>query len=351
MATTDLSSTVFDGIASRQIVLDEGQKDLVAEVSAWLSPSLSAPLAEDAPVGFFVHGAAGRGKTWLLGEIFNAVDLPDSAKRRIHFHEFFLALQKRLGAKVSARNAIASTVEDLLDGTELFYFDELHVQDPGAAALLNKLLAEIAQRRVPTLITSNYAPESLLPHRVYHHVVQPGIDTLRASFTVRELVGDTDYRLLGGGSTTRFASGQWIVSPAEPSPDAGTDTVIPGITPIEPAEATTVLKDHHQIPALAVRKNCVIFDAVTLLESPVTSKDVLDLVASYNEWVLVGLPPLSKLSRPARHRIVTVVDVLVDADAKLTVTSTVAREKLDDVAKPPADMFRALSRLQLLGTA
>lgn len=370
-ASTTLSSAVLDRVSNGGLHLDDGQQALVEEVCAWLAPALegaggtpsgtSAPSAPETPVGVFVHGSAGRGKTWLLGQIFASADLPDSAKRRIHFHEFFLALQKRLGARVSAKDAIEATVEDLLDGTRLFFFDELHVQDPGAAALLNKLLAEIAQRRVPTLITSNYAPESLLPHPVYHHVVQPGIDTLRASFTVRELAGDTDYRRQGD-SSARFASGEWVVVPDDVAgvgaaghaggpTSSGLTVSVPGQADLEPAEATTVLKDHHSLAALAVRDRCVIFDARVLLESPVTSKDVLDLVASYDEWILLGLPPLSELSRPARQRLVTVVDILVDADAALTVTSTVAREDLNDVADPPADMFRALSRLQLLGSA
>lgn len=346
------------------VTLDAEQDHLLQQVGDWLDQALATDQGTaarpessgtDSPVGWFVHGSAGRGKTWLLGQIFSAAPVPESAKRRVHFHQFFLALQKRLGAKVSARSAIDATVEDLLDGTRLFFFDELHVQDPGAAALLNRLLAEIAQRRVPTLITSNYAPEGLLPHRVYHHVVQPGIDTLRREFTVRELLGTTDYRRRGGGSGTRFASGAWVITDAAvgdagtPVPHGGAAAAAAGFAPASASEATTVLKDHHAVPALAARQDQVVFDARTFLESPVTSKDLLDLAAQFRDWVFVDVPPLSQLSRPARQRLVTAVDVLVDADIRLTVTSEVSRSAVSDVAAPPTDWFRTASRLDMLG--
>lgn len=357
-----------------EITLDAEQDQLLGQVGAWLDLAcLDGALTEgradsragdqperqphNLPVGWFIHGSAGRGKTWLLGRLFAAAPVPEASKRRVHFHQFFLALQERLGARISARDAIEATVEDLLAGTRLFFFDELHVQDPGAAALLNRLLAEIATRRVPTLITSNYAPEGLLPHRVYHHVVQPGIDTLRTAFEVRELLGATDYRRLGGGSSTRFASGTWVLThSAMPDdiasvPPADAASAAAGTVSVTASEATTVLKDHHTLAALAVRGGQVVFDARTFLESPVTSKDLLDLAAQFDEWLLLDLPPLSELTRPTRQRLVTTVDVLVDADIKLTVTSRVPRSAVADIVDPPADWFRAASRLDMLGEA
>ncbi|MGO3151702.1 MAG: cell division protein ZapE [Galactobacter sp.] len=341
---------------SGEISLDSAQEHLLGQLGSWLDRALEEEPPAGIPVGCFVHGSAGRGKTWLLGQVFAAAPVPEANKRRVHFHQFFLALQERLGAKVSAHTAIEATVQDLLSGTRLFFFDELHVQDPGAAALLNRLLAEIAERHIPTLITSNYAPEGLLPHRVYHHVVQPGIETLRRCFEVRELLGATDYRRLGGGAGTRFASGAWVVSRGS-MPDGGTSippataaSAMAGIAPVAASEATTVLKDHHALPALAVRSRQVVFDALTFLESPVTSKDMLDLASLFDDWVLLDVEPLSRLSRPARQRLVTMVDVLVDADIRLTVTSQVQRAAMSDVADPPTDWFRAASRLDMLGT-
>ena len=67
-------------------------------------------------------------------------------KRQVHFHDFFRGLQQQLGAKSSMREAIEVTLQDLLTGTELFFFDELHVQDPASAVLLNRLLADRRKR-------------------------------------------------------------------------------------------------------------------------------------------------------------------------------------------------------------
>ncbi|WP_240740008.1 cell division protein ZapE [Leucobacter triazinivorans] len=189
------------------------------------------------PSGFYVHGPAGRGKTRLMEEIFQAAPIPESQKRRVHFHTFFQELQSRFGAQLSARAAIEATVEDLLDRVRLFFFDELHVHDPGGASLLNRLLDALARRSIATLITSNSEPEGLLPDPVTHHVFVPGIRVLRQRFAVRVLDGGADYRREGGPrSTTGFGSGRWILAS---DVDAVAGLVLP-----DADERTTVLHGH-----------------------------------------------------------------------------------------------------------
>jgi cell division protein ZapE len=52
----------------------------------------SALLGTSAPTrpGLYLHGAVGRGKSWLLDGFFQAIPIVE--KQRLHFHEFFLTL-------------------------------------------------------------------------------------------------------------------------------------------------------------------------------------------------------------------------------------------------------------------
>ncbi|WP_053382613.1 cell division protein ZapE [Leucobacter celer] len=338
--TTGIAVAVEESAAARGIVLDAEQRALLDEVAAFLEGRVESG-GETA--GFYVHGPAGRGKTWLMSEIFRAAPLPESRKRRVHFHTFFQELQRRFGARMSARAAIEETVEELLSGAQLFFFDELHVHDPGGASLLNRLLDELTRRGVPTLLTSNYEPEGLLPNPVYHHVFVPGIRIIRERFAVRVLDGGADYRRAGGSrSEAGFGSGRWLLSSDESAireaglalPDAG--------------ERTTVLHGHRALHALAARGSEIWFDFSDLLEATSIAEDYLDLTANFDSWVLSGVPPLSRASREARQRFVALLDVLVHADLPLTVLAETDRAGLVDIEDPPADLFRAESRLALL---
>ncbi|WP_370726580.1 cell division protein ZapE [Leucobacter japonicus] len=354
---SQLTDRVGHAAAARGIDLDAPQRELLTEIAElaehWADPA--------APVGAFVHGPAGRGKTWLMSEIFTAVDVPEAAKRRVHFHTFFQELQRRFGAQMTAREAIDDTVDELLDGAELFFFDELHVHDPGGASLLNRLIAELVERRIPTLFTSNYAPEGLLANPVFHHVVEPSVRLIREHFAVRTLDGGTDYRTAGSAAgdarpATGFASGRWIAVPT--GTPAASAVSAAQLTPPTAAEATQVLDGHRTLRALAVRpvdsatshsSSEIWFSFDDLLEASSIAEDFLDLAAQHGHWVLVGVPPLSRASREARQRFVALLDVLVHADLPLTVFASTDRAGLVDIADPPADLFRTVSRLALLG--
>ncbi|UOR02316.1 cell division protein ZapE [Leucobacter allii] len=401
-----LETAVVAAAEARGIALDAAQRAVLGEAATILTAAGSRPDAS-APVGLFLHGPAGRGKTWLMTELFRAAPLPDAAKRQVHFHTFFQELQRRFGARLSARDAIEETVASLLDGTALFFFDELHVHDPGGASLLNRLVAELCARGVPTLLTSNYAPELLLDSPVYHHVVEPSVRLIRERFAVRDLDAGIDYRRLRGagghgpgsipapgsvlgsapesaaesaaqsgpsgepGSEARdrsaephggarqgFAAGRWIVVPSDRDADAALTAA--GFLPPEPGEATTVLEGHRALRARADRARAagtaaraaageIWFDFAELLEAPSIAQDYLDLVATHDRWVLTGVPPLAAASREARQRFVALIDVLAHAEATLVVCAATDRASFATVSDPPPDLFRAESRLALLG--
>lgn len=232
-----------------------------------------------------------------------------------------------------------------LDGTRLFFFDELHVHDPGGAALLNHLVAALVEHGIPTIFTSK-EPEKLLENRIYHHVVEPTIALIRDRFEVRTLDTGTDYRKAGGTSTeSNFASGHWIVA-ADPEQVAG--SLPTGLQAPLADEATTVLDGHRGVRARAVRDREVWFDFADLLESTSIARDYLELAERFDTWVLTGVPPLAAASRAARQRFVSLTDVLVHHDRRLTVVAEVDRATFAEIEDPPVDLFRAESRLALL---
>lgn len=329
------------------VTLDLPQRELTGEVVEFLQrAAVSGSTKSLEHAGFFVYGPPGRGKTWLMSELFKAAPFPAETKQWIHFHEFFRSLQQKFGALTSTREAIDETLMELLTDTRLLFFDELHVHDPGSAALLNRLLDEITRQGIPTLITSNYEPEGLLPDLMFHHVIEPGIKSIRDNFVVSTLDGGTDYRSQSLSPATCFASGAWLVcTAAQNADDVLRDA---GLTPPVAEETTTVLSDHRVLQASAVRGSEVWFDFRALLESRSTTSDYLDLADHFDTWVLTNVPRLAQTDPASRQRLVTLIDVLVDRDIQLIVCAEVPRDQLVDIPDPPTDLFRTQSRLALL---
>lgn len=333
--------------AAGGVTLDPAQRQLAATVTDFLQNAAgSGSTTALEHTGFYVYGPPGRGKTWLMSELFAAASFPVETKKQVHFHDFFRSLQQQFGAQTSTREAIDATLVELLTGTELLFFDELHVHDPGSAALLNRLLAEIAHRGIPTLITSNYEPAGLLPDLMFHHVVEPGIKVIQENFCVMTLDGGTDYRSLNIARDVGFASGQWLTTAPR---QLGNDALIAaGLTPPVDTESTTVLDGHRTLRVKAVRGSEIWFDFADLLSSSSVTSDYLELAEYFTSWVLINVPRLSQTDPASRQRLVTLIDVLVDRDIPLTVCSEVSREELVDIDDPPVDLFRAQSRLGLL---
>lgn len=196
------------------------------------------------------------------------------------------------------------------------------MHDPGSVALLNRLLAEIAAQGIPTLITSNYEPESLLSDPTFHHVIEPSIRTLRSNFQIETLDGGNDYRKYGAAERgSGFAAGRWLV--AGLGQDSHNVLIAAGLMPPRQDEAVTVLEGHRALRASAVRDTEIWFD-------------------------FTSVPRLSQAEPAARQRFVTLIDVLVERDFPLTVCSEVALDAFVDIAEPPPDLFRTHSRLKLL---
>jgi cell division protein ZapE len=334
---------------STGVTLDPLQQNLAQSVANFLLATTEEGSTDaEGQTGFFIYGPPGRGKTWLMTQLFAAAPFTVDTKRHVHFHDFFRTLQQQLGPNTSTRKAIDATLTELLTGTELFFFDELHVHDPGSAALLNNLLAEIVERGIPTLVTSNYEPEGLLPDAMFHHVIEPSIKLLRNNFEVQVLDAGTDYRTHHVARDTGFASGKWLTT----GPEKDTASVLQqaGLVPPKADEAVSVLDGHRALHAAAVRENQIWFDFSALLDSRSTTVDYMELAEQFDSWVLLNVPRLSETGPAARQRFVTLIDVLVERDLPLTVCAEVTSDAFVDLPDPPPDLFRTKSRLALLGS-
>lgn len=178
----------------------------------------------------YLFGAVGRGKSWLLDGFFQA--LPITQKRRLHFHQFFAQLHQGMFSHRLQDDALEVALDELLQDCRVLCFDEFHVHDIGDAMLITRLFKALFKRRILLLVTSNYAPEGLLPNPLYHARFKPVIELINTHMQVMEVGGPHDYRSQTRHSAHQIFTQGHYVWPATPAQRTALD--------LPPAEAPAV---------------------------------------------------------------------------------------------------------------
>ncbi|MEV6772735.1 cell division protein ZapE [Nocardia sp. NPDC051030] len=305
---------------TRDIVLDRDQ-----QIAADRLTAIAARVGKRwrRPRGLYLHGGPGRGKTMLMNRFFAAV--PSDRKRRYHFHAFFA----QLNAGIHEYGNIDASVDALLGNVDLLCFDEFHAHDSGDARLVARLLDTLFARHITLVVTSNYAPQDLMPNPLWHAMFVPTIDRILEHLDVLSVNGPQDYRRLSGRDTG-FAAGHYLVGPCEVTGSAE--------VPIA----------HRRMHARAAENATLVVDFAEICGIPVSAADFLELAERYRHWTICAVPAMGTVEADWVMRFVNLIDVLYDADLDVTIHADIPLAELGAEVKRVPDLYRTVSRLSEL---
>ena len=285
--------------------------------------------------GLYLHGAVGRGKSWLLDGFFQAIPL--AQKQRVHFHEFFARLHQGMFGHREQADALATTLDEMLSDCRVLCFDEFHVHDIGDAMLITRLFKALFRREILLLVTSNYPPEGLLPNPLYHARFKPVIDLINARMLVMEVGGPHDYRSHARTHAQQlFTQGQYVW-PATPAQRHAANLPATGAAAIALAVGT------RHLPARYCEGRAVGFNFADLCDQPTAVMDYLELCRRFDHWIIDQLPNLADCSIAAQQRFINLVDVLYDQDKHLILLGQ--RSLRESLHADAIDLARTRSRL------
>jgi cell division protein ZapE len=302
----------------------------------WLA-RLATRWRRPAPVpGLYLHGGVGRGKTFLVDLLHDA--LPTGASRRVHFHRFMRHVHDDLAGLRDQPDPLAVVARRLAE-RPLLVLDEFFVTDIGDAMILHELLRHLVDAGVTVVTTSNIAPQGLYRDGLQRARFVPAIELIERHCEVIELLGPTDYRL-----RALVRSPLWLVPPG-PASDARLAALYESLAPGSDRPERTIVVNDRPIHARRRGDGIAWFDFAELCEGPRAVADYIELAMSHNTVLVSGVPRFDDGSNDPARRFVHLVDEFYDRGVKLAATSEVPVSALYAGTRLPREFERTISRL------
>lgn len=335
-----------DYFAENNAVLDASQLNVATALEALYRQAQRSTgwlLQRPSPIGAYLWGRPGRGKTMLMDALFSRSTMP---ARRTHYHQFLRDLHQELALSNEGRadhlRALASRVAEQC---RLFCLDEFHLHDVADTILMERFLTVLLEHGVLVVLTSNYAPRQLLPDPLLHRHALGLIALVERNMTVLNLDSDTDYRY-----RVRATLPQYL----HPCGDAANESLRRLLTELGStpnAEPNIVHLCDRPVPACDVGEHYIWFSFDVICVGPRSHLDYLEVSERWDIVVVADIRQCQMQNTDALRRFIWLVDVLYDRRRRLLLASELPIDTMLSEAAPHVDMQRTQSRLAEMRSA
>lgn len=292
-----------------------------------------------APVGLYMFGGVGRGKTMLMDLFFDAVEF--EPKRRIHFHEFMAEVHELIGQsrKEVEGDPIPATAAVLAREARLLCFDELHVTDIADAMILGRLFRALFEAGVVMVSTSNAHPDELYRDGLNRPLFEPFIALLQKKLEILELKSQTDYRLEKLQGTPLY------FCPADKKARKAMDETFERLTGVAQGEPGVIEVKSRKVEIPQAAMGVARFDFDDLCGKPLGASDYLLIGHAYQIIMIDNVPVFEVVHRNQARRFINLIDTLYDNGVRLILSADAQPDDLYAIPRGGELFERTASRL------
>jgi cell division protein ZapE len=292
-----------------------------------------------APMGLYLCGPVGRGKSMLMDLFFAAV--PGMRKRRVHFHAFMLEVHDRIEQerRERMREPIAKVAADIAAEAALLCFDEFQVDNIADAMILDRLFTALLDAGIVVVATSNRPPDELYEHGLHRERFLPFIALLKEKLYVLELDSGCDYRL------ARLRGTRVYHYPRDEAAHQALEAAFAELTDAAPGASTTLVVKGRPLAVPRAARNVAWFGFADLCAKPLGAADYLAIVERFAAIIVEGIPRLGREQRNEARRFNILVDTLYEARTLLIASAEVPPGEIYIAGDGTFEFRRTISRL------
>ena len=292
-----------------------------------------------APMGLYLYGPVGRGKSMLMDLFFAAV--PGLRKRRVHFHAFMLEVHDRIEQERRAETdaPIFKVAADIAHEAALLCFDEFQVDDIADAMIFGRLFTALFEAGVVVVATSNLAPDRLYEHGLQRELFLPFIALLKERLNVLELDGGRDWRL------SRLVGKPTFYHPLDEPAQQALERVFAELADGAPGDSMTLLVKGRSLVVPRAARGVAWFTFAELCEKPLAAADYLSIAERFSALIIQAIPRLGSRQRDAAKRFNILIDTLYEARTLLIASAEVPPEEIYAAGDGTFEFKRTVSRL------
>ena len=295
------------------------------------------------PMGLYIHGGVGRGKSMLMDMFFDKSTV--ECKRRVHFHEFMIEVQEKLHAwRKQAKDdrdddPIIPIADDIAKDAWLLCFDEFHVVDIADAMILGRLFEALFKRGVIFVATSNFAPDILYKDGLNRELFLPFINLIKEKLDILHLASPTDYR------HERLMHMQVYLSPLGKATMEALEQDFAALTEGAIAEPGELELKGRTLAVSRAARGVAWFSFEELCAEARGAVDYIAVAERYHTIILDGVPKMPEARRNEAKRFILLIDVLYEHNCNLVMGAEVSPAELYTEGRHAFEFERTVSRL------
>lgn len=288
------------------------------------------------PIGIYIQGAVGVGKTYLMDLFYEQVT--EQKKARVHFHHFMQQIDSELRARQGQKDPLRLIAAKLAKTIRLLCFDEFLVNDVAHALILAELLKALFARGIVLVITSNTMPDELYLHGLQRAQFLPAIALLKTHCELICLRERRDYRLGRKLLPTAY------LYPLNPDTERRLQTEFYALAQ-QIQEGGFLIIQNRQVPIVRCTERAVWFEFEVICNSPRSQLDYLEIARRFDTIFLANIPILKAEDTVYAILFIYFIDVMYDQGVRVVISAEVALDKLYCTGEMSSAFKRTQSRL------